>query len=121
MLNKIDPCIPSPCGPHSQCRSHGDQAVCSCLPQYIGSPPNCRPECSKSSDCASTKACMNYKCVDPCPGICGFNAQCRVIGHSPICSCRPGFNGDPFTKCFPILGELFFKHLFNNGFVFVIY
>ena len=40
-----DPCFPSPCGPYSQCRNSGGNAVCSCLPNYVGNPPNCRPEC----------------------------------------------------------------------------
>jgi hypothetical protein len=97
-----DPCIPSPCGPNSQCRAVNGQAVCSCLPKYIGSPPGCRPECVVSSECPQNRACMDLKCVDPCPGTCGVNARCEVINHSPICSCNQGFTGDPFTRCFTI-------------------
>ena len=97
-----NPCQPSPCGPNSQCREVNKQAVCSCLPEYMGSPPNCRPECVVSSECPLTKACVNQKCVDPCPGTCGLNARCEVINHSPICSCQSGYTGDPFTRCFPI-------------------
>ena len=97
-----DPCVPSPCGPNSQCRNVNGQAVCSCLPTYIGSPPGCRPECVVSSECAQNRACVNQKCVDPCPGTCGLNARCEVINHSPICSCQVGFTGDPFTRCFTI-------------------
>lgn len=96
------PCTPSPCGPNSQCREVNDQAVCSCLPNYIGSPPGCRPECVVSSECFLDKACSNQKCVDPCPGTCGLNSLCRVVNHSPVCSCNPGHTGDPFTRCFPI-------------------
>ncbi|VEN50381.1 unnamed protein product, partial [Callosobruchus maculatus] len=97
-----NPCQPSPCGPNSQCREVNGQAVCSCLPNYIGSPPGCRPECTVSSECAQDKACINQKCSDPCPGTCGLNANCQVINHSPICSCKAQFTGDPFTRCFPI-------------------
>lgn len=97
----VYPCQPSPCGPNSQCREVNDQAVCSCLPTFVGSPPACRPECVSSSECPSDKACINQKCVDPCPGTCGYNAQCRVNNHSPICSCKNGFVGDPFTRCYP--------------------
>jgi len=97
-----NPCQPSPCGPNSQCREVNGQAVCSCLPTYIGSPPGCRPECTVSSECPQNRACVNQKCVDPCPGTCGINAQCSVINHSPICSCTTGFTGDPFTRCFAI-------------------
>ena len=97
-----DPCVPSPCGSNSQCRNVNGQAVCSCLPAYIGTPPGCRPECVVSSECVQNRACMNQKCVDPCPGTCGLNARCEVINHSPICSCQVGFTGDPFTRCFAI-------------------
>lgn len=76
-----------------------DQAVCSCMPNYINSPPNCRPECVLNSECDSMKACVNQKCIDPCPGTCGLSAKCTVINHSPICSCPSGYTGDPFTRC----------------------
>lgn len=95
----VDPCRPSPCGANSDCLvSHGN-AVCSCRPSFIGSPPNCRPECVVSSECGQTLACVNMKCVDPCPGTCGYNARCQVINHNPICSCNAGYNGDPFVRC----------------------
>ncbi|KAL1451865.1 hypothetical protein WDU94_006201 [Cyamophila willieti] len=94
-----NPCQPSPCGPNSQCREVNHQAVCSCLPNYFGSPPACRPECTVNSDCPLDKACVNQKCVDPCPGSCGQNANCRVINHSPVCSCKPGFTGEPRIRC----------------------
>lgn len=96
---RINPCIPSPCGPNSQCRDINNQAVCSCLPSYIGSPPQCRPECVVNSECAADRACINQKCVDPCPNTCGIDAQCSVKNHNPICACPPGFTGDPFARC----------------------
>lgn len=95
-----NPCHPSPCGPFSECRDHNGYAICSCLSNYIGSPPACRPECSVSTDCAPDMACVNRKCIDPCPGTCGQNARCHVTKHSPICSCPPGHSGDPFVRCF---------------------
>lgn len=97
-----NPCNPSPCGPNSQCREVNEQAVCSCLPTFIGSPPGCRPECTVSSECPLDKACINQKCSDPCPGVCGLNAKCAIVNHSPICSCQTGHTGDPFTRCYPI-------------------
>lgn len=42
---------------------------------------------------------MNLKCIDPCPGICGLNAMCRAVNHNPICTCLPGYDGDPFDRC----------------------
>lgn len=98
----VNPCVPSPCGPNSQCREQNEQAICSCLPTYIGTPPACRPECVISSECPYDKACVNQKCVDPCPGVCGTNAQCHVRNHSPLCSCIQGYTGDPFIRCSPI-------------------
>lgn len=96
----VNPCYPSPCGPYSECKESNGHAVCSCSKNYIGSPPACRPECVVSSDCIQDKACYNQKCVDPCPGTCGINAKCHVINHSPICSCPPNHEGDPFVRCY---------------------
>lgn len=96
----INPCVPSPCGPNSQCRVVNTHAVCSCVSEYTGLPPNCRPECTISAECSQDKACMNQKCVDPCPGTCGSNARCQVLNHNPICSCSPRYTGDPFVQCF---------------------
>lgn len=97
-----EPCNPSPCGPYSQCRPVNGQAVCSCVPGYVGSPPACRPECIVNSDCGRNEACSNQKCRDPCPGTCGVGARCEVVNHNPICSCPPRYTGDPFTRCRPI-------------------
>lgn len=102
----LNPCSPSPCGPNSECRVNGDQAACSCHLNYIGTPPNCRPECVVNTDCSSQQACISEKCQDPCPGSCGFNAECRVQNHIPICTCQSGFTGDPFTQCSRIIGKL---------------
>lgn len=94
------PCHPSPCGPNSQCREINGQAVCSCVSGFIGSPPTCRPECISSSECILNEACVNQKCINPCPGTCGVGAKCEVINHNPICTCPIDFIGNPFTKCY---------------------
>lgn len=101
-----DPCQPSPCGPNSICKNTNGQASCSCMPTYIGSPPNCRPECVVNTDCPSDLACITEKCRDPCQGSCGFNAECRVQNHMPICFCIDNYEGDPFTQCNPKIGKL---------------
>ena len=96
-----DPCNPNPCGPNTNPpRNIGDRCQCTCLPGMIGSPPNCRPECIINADCPTDKACINKKCQDPCPGLCGLNAKCNVRNHVPICICLPGFIGDPFSQCY---------------------
>jgi hypothetical protein len=105
----VKPCVPSPCGPNSRCQEANGQSVCSCAASFIGSPPNCRPECLTSSECSQNKACINKKCKDPCPGSCGISAQCQVINHSPICTCPSIFTGDPFVRC-----SLICKNNFNK-------
>lgn len=99
LVRDENPCDPSPCGPYSQCRTVNQHAVCICSTNYIGSPPNCRPECVVSSDCAQDKSCMNQRCKDPCPGTCGLHARCQIVNHNPICSCPSGYSGDPFVRC----------------------
>lgn len=104
----INPCDPSPCGPNSRCLiSDTGYAICSCLPEYRGSPPICQPECVANSECAQNQACVNLKCIDPCPGTCGIGARCEVINHNPICSCGPNQQGDPFVSCnyIPVEGD----------------
>lgn len=108
----VNPCHPSPCGPNTICRVVNNLAICECLPEFYGSPSDsgCRPECVISADCPRNKACVNNKCRDPCPGVCGFNALCNVINHSPVCSCPTTMVGDPFVECHNAPGK------FNNYF-----
>lgn len=110
-----NPCIPTPCGPNSECKVVGESPACSCLPTFLGTPPNCRPECSINSECPAHQACMNQKCVDPCPGSCGINTQCTVINHTPSCTCDSQYTGDPFQGCVRIQGKytISFIHLHN--------
>lgn len=96
----VNPCAPSPCGPNSECRVINNQAVCSCIRGYLGSPPTCRPECIVSTDCPQNEACSNQKCTNPCPGSCGLGASCQVVNHNPICVCPPSQTGDPFVRCY---------------------
>lgn len=101
-VTPTNPCVPSPCGQNAQCQDRNGIPSCSCLPNYYGSPPNCRPECTINPDCPSNKACIRNKCQDPCPGVCGQNAHCNVFNHNPVCSCFDGYTGDPFSSCRPI-------------------
>lgn len=77
--------------------------MCSCAPNYIGRPPSCHPECIQNSDCETHLACINDKCRDPCPGLCGINAECRVILHMPQCVCVDGYMGDAYSHCRQII------------------
>lgn len=94
-----NPCQPSPCGPNSECIERGDNAICSCITGYFGTPPNCRFECYTSSDCAQIYTCINNKCVDPCPGQCGLNAECQAVQHRAHCECIRGYSGNPYSLC----------------------
>lgn len=101
-----DPCYPSPCGLYATCANNGGKAQCSCLPDYLGIPPNCHPECTTNDDCANNLACINKKCRDPCPGSCGLNTNCIVTMHIPNCMCRDNLIGDPFNQCYEPLSKL---------------
>lgn len=102
-VEQINPCVPSPCGANAVCREQNGAGSCTCLPEYLGNPyEGCRPECAVNTDCAPNKACTNNKCKDPCPGVCGPNAECQVTAHVPVCSCFLGYQGDPFRYCSPI-------------------
>ena len=96
----IDPCNPSPCGINAECRDRNSAASCSCLPGLSGNPYiECKPECTINSECPDNLACIQQKCKDPCPGVCGQNAYCKVRNHNPSCVCDPGYYGDPFSRC----------------------
>ena len=97
-----NPCVPTPCGPNSVCQVVSNQAQCGCQANMIGTAPNCRPECLVGSDCSSSLSCINNRCIDPCPGTCAPNAECRVINHSPTCNCLTGYSGNGFDMCRPI-------------------
>lgn len=104
----LNPCSPSPCGANSECQVVDGRPVCSCVVGMLGTPPYCRPECLIHADCPTKLACLNNKCRDPCVGSCGFNAQCTVINHQPVCSCLSGYQGDPFSSCSLTPGKILF-------------
>lgn len=107
------PCTPNPCEPNSICDTYGDKfAVCNlCVGPNAINKPGCRPECVLNSDCPFNKFCLKNKCVDPCPGSCGVNAECILVyNHEPICQCKEHFEGNPYEHCkFTIQRKYFFK------------
>lgn len=98
----LNPCQSHSCGPNARCEQVHNSPQCSCLTGMIGVAPSCRPECISASDCPAKRGCVNQKCIDPCPGTCGPNSDCRVIDHSPVCSCKPGFIGNAYQNCQPV-------------------
>lgn len=109
----LQPCNPSPCGANAICTERNGAGSCKCLPEYFGDPyTGCRPECILNSDCDQSKACVKNKCVDPCRGTCGLNAECRVINHAPSCSCLKGYIGNPLSGCHVIPASKAFSSYF---------
>lgn len=97
------PCDPNPCGTNAQCKSQNGAINCVCPSGYVGDPySSCRPECLLNTDCPRDQSCSRNKCVDPCPGTCGINADCRVTNHVAVCSCKESYTGDPYGSCRPI-------------------
>lgn len=84
------------CGSNTKCNEN----QCQCIEGYKGDPlVGCRPECILNTECQPSQACINKKCVDPCSNTCGSNAKCSVVNHFTICSCEPGYSGNPFKHC----------------------
>lgn len=99
------------------CREREGAGACICQEGYLGNPyESCRPECTINSDCPSNQACINSKCKDPCPGTCAPNADCAVINHLPVCSCKPEFTGNPFQYCNLIPLQRKSNDVVSNGF-----
>lgn len=105
-MDQLNPCIPSPCGHNAICKESYSAGSCTCIENYYGNPyEGCRPECVINSDCHPNKACVQNKCIDPCPGTCGSNALCHVINHIPSCSCHEHYTGDAMKYCYPVSPE----------------
>lgn len=101
VADEEESCDDHDCGENAYCLEENGIPVCKCTPGYFGNPSfGCRPECVIDQDCSSSKACYGGKCLDPCPGICGSNAECYVTNHKPVCACKPSYTGDPYTGCY---------------------
>lgn len=50
---------------------------------------------SHENGCLSSKL-LNIYCIF---------SECHVINHNPICSCAPGYTGDPFAACYKQVDE----------------
>lgn len=78
---RVNGCHGNPCGVNAVCQeTAGGRPVCSCPPGYSGNPlTHCnRGECLDNVDCRSDLQCQNSRCVNPCVGACGSNANCEV-------------------------------------------
>ncbi|KAG7155063.1 Neurogenic locus Notch protein-like 2, partial [Homarus americanus] len=106
-----DPCKQEkPCAPNAKCTVQETRPIksvtCTCPADFTGdakvqcrkiTPPPEAP-CLSDNECPDSLACLDGQCVDPCS--CGENTVCRVVNHHAICSCAPGYGGDPYNSCF---------------------
>jgi hypothetical protein len=99
--NNMNIGIEPPCGFFSLQRDDPNGPVCACLSGFSGSPPNCKPECKVSNDCAADQVCYSFKCTNICEKVCSSNAECKIVNHATICDCKEGFVGDPYVDCKP--------------------
>ncbi|XP_018012714.1 neurogenic locus notch homolog protein 1 isoform X2 [Hyalella azteca] len=110
-FTEADLCNPNPCGTGADCtpghdRSGESRPVCTCPIGDIGNPlVSCqRGECQSPNDCAAEETCHAYHCQSACftetGSVCGELADCTVRNHQPVCSCPPGYSGDPLRACY---------------------
>ena len=100
----MDPCPLERCGENALCSAQNHRAMCSCPPGYRPDPDphiRCKPyECLTDPECPTTLTCQSEKCVDPCK--CARFADCSARNHRGICTCQPGYTGDPYgITCTP--------------------
>ena len=100
----MDPCPLERCGINALCNAQNHRAVCSCPPGYRPDPDpytRCKQyECLSDPECPTNLACRNEQCTDPCK--CARNADCSARNHRGICTCQPGYTGDPYgVACTP--------------------
>lgn len=99
-----DLCNSLSCDKNSTCEIVNGKASCKCLPDYLGSSPNCYRKCFSNADCASNKACIANECQDPCgDSICGIDAECAMKNHAVSCTCPENYDGNPFERCVKIV------------------
>lgn len=58
------------------------------------------PACRTDNECADTELCDRGVCVVACRvQNCGINAQCLSSHHRAVCTCAPGYEGNPHIQC----------------------
>lgn len=100
----MNPCeSPNVCGRNAECLASGHQATCRCPAKTRGDAlRECVPiECIDNNDCSHQETCLDSHCVNPCSltNTCGQYTECTPINHIGLCSCHPGYTGDPHLGC----------------------
>lgn len=115
LKNCTDVCDNIHCGLNAHCIGRAHQAVCECLPGFIGDATRqclipSQHLCQRDEECSHDKKCVltneNIKdCVDICFNhLCGEGAYCVAKNHRPHCECLSGFTriaGDSNGACAP--------------------
>lgn len=61
-----------------------------------------QPGCRSDDECADADKCILGTCLLACRvERCGINAQCLSKNHRGMCSCAPGYVGNPHIECSP--------------------
>lgn len=108
----VNPCqVLKPCHENTECQVIGTLPVrtmiCICPDGMVTEQdgecklvPAIKPICETNSECPSDYACLNGFCKYSCQ--CGVNANCEIVEHHPVCTCKLGYEGDPESRCYDI-------------------
>lgn len=59
-----------------------------------------KAQCQRDSDCDDPDKCLRGYCVLACRiEQCGINALCKSQSHNALCTCAPGYEGNPYSEC----------------------
>lgn len=102
--------------------------VCKCPPDTItDARGHCKPirydevGCRSDEECTDSDKCVHGTCVIACSiDRCGINAQCESKLHRGLCSCPPGYTGNPHIECSPSK-NIKFRHILNHLFIFFLF
>ena len=73
---------------------------CCILTELFFSAAQAQPQCRVDSDCRDPDRCVQGSCQLACRvDQCGVNAQCDSQHHRAVCSCPPGYVGNPHIEC----------------------
>lgn len=102
----MNPCTygTTKCGHNAECLAQNHRANCACSPGTQGDPLiSCvTGVCQYNDDCRDDEACdrLNRVCRPVCDSdSCASTAICEGHKHQPVCTCRPGTNGNPYLEC----------------------
>ena len=79
-------------------------------------------ECLSDDDCIAHEACFGGVCANPCKieGICARYALCHVEDHRELCTCPPGFTGNPKLNCLQGITRYFFCKTSSSRYFYLI-